>query len=557
MKKFFKGLIITLVVLIILPIALAFIFLFDTGKMPVKYDDDFSAETWVKNVAVDSLDYTESDKVIRLKATEEDINNFIHSELKKQSQVSKYLTQFALDIQDDQYVVNASGKIFFFETRAKLHTKLSKETITSVTSGESKEAFVLSVEKVSLGRLSQLKQVINFFLTKLVNDSTIDGLTSSIKLHSDLKNNRLYIYTSDLREMLNKGINSGAGDKEYFLTFVNDFLNMGLINIDFYGGEALTVDINLEPLTGNDFNATVGNNVYYPVKYEDTLTKITINDEERKLSLDAIRDAIVYLLDKGYITFEQVSLYSDYLYHGYSEAYNPDSNVVDKLGIANKETYKGFNLTPSETMDTMFANAISTFSDYNTTDSVFDIARISESDINTFLHTQNALGFKYFIQREVSDGHNKVNYIALDNAYINFYDTSKSEVTIGLNLNGLETIVTILLSLDMDAYTAHNDRLTYNVDKIYFGNENKNLAISEDTKKVIFDALGEAANNQTFRFEDGKMTISFDSILNSAINATPASPYKTFLQAIQTSFRLNVEGENLTDNAVIKIQAER
>ena len=93
MKKFFKGLIITLVVLIILPIALAFIFLFDTGKMPVKYDDDFSAETWVKNVAVDSLDYTESDKVIRLKATEEDINNFIHSELKKQSQVSKVLDE--------------------------------------------------------------------------------------------------------------------------------------------------------------------------------------------------------------------------------------------------------------------------------------------------------------------------------------------------------------------------------------------------------------------------------------------------------------------------------
>ena len=62
MKKFFKGLIITLVVLIILPIALIFIFLFDTGKMKVNYDNNFAMEKWSQALVVDSLDHTVDQK---------------------------------------------------------------------------------------------------------------------------------------------------------------------------------------------------------------------------------------------------------------------------------------------------------------------------------------------------------------------------------------------------------------------------------------------------------------------------------------------------------------
>ena len=129
MKKFFRGLLITLVVLIILPIALLFIFVFDTGKMSVTYDDNFTQETMTKRLVVDSLDHTVDDKQIKFSITEQDINNYIHAAIKDNEQLNKYLTQLAIDIKDDSYVLNVSGKAWFFETRAKLTTTLSKETV--------------------------------------------------------------------------------------------------------------------------------------------------------------------------------------------------------------------------------------------------------------------------------------------------------------------------------------------------------------------------------------------------------------------------------------------
>ena len=207
MKKFFRGLLITLVVLIILPIALVFIFLFDTGKMKVNYNEDFTVENWSKSLVVDSLDNTPSLAKAKFVLTENDINNYIHSQIKNNKQLTKYLTQLAVDIKKDSYVVNISGKAFFFETRAKLTAKLSKEIVVS-EEGE-KEAFVLSVDKMALGRLSSLKPVIMFFLNTFVNNETIDALTSSIKLHTDLQNSRMFLYTSDFREMINKNMSGG------------------------------------------------------------------------------------------------------------------------------------------------------------------------------------------------------------------------------------------------------------------------------------------------------------------------------------------------------------
>ena len=215
MKKFFRGLIITLVVLVVLPIALVFIFLFDTGKMKVTYDDNFQMEKWSQALVVDSLDHTVDQKKASFKVSEADINNILYSGIKNNTQIQKYLTQFAIDIQEDAYTLNVSGKFFFFETRAKLATKLSKGKVND------KDAFILSVDKMSVGRLTQLKPVVMFFLNQFLTNETLDALTANIKLHTDLQNSRLYTYTEDLRELINKGISGGSGTSDYYFSFIN------------------------------------------------------------------------------------------------------------------------------------------------------------------------------------------------------------------------------------------------------------------------------------------------------------------------------------------------
>ena len=555
MKKFFRGLIITLVVLIILPIALIFIFLFDTGKMKVTYDDNFTMDKWSQALVVDSLDHTVDQKKASFVVSEADINNILYSGIKNNTQIQKYLTQFAIDIQEDAYTLNVSGKLFFFETRAKLATKLSKGKVGD------KDAFILSVDKMSVGRLTQLKPIVMFFLNQFLTNETLDALTANLKLHTDLQNSRLYIYTEDLREMINQGINGGAGTSEFYFAFINNFLDLNLVNIDFYGGDSLSVDINLEPLTGNDYDASVGANVYYPMPYENTLTKLTIDGEEKKLSLDVIRDAIAVLFNKGLITNANLSSLSNYLFNGYNGSNAPEYSLTD-IGITVKEAYQGFNLVEASSIDDMLKNAVSNYDGYVTDISTtsFDIATLKESEINLFLKSQSCFGMKYFLNREVSEGNHKVNYIALDNAYMNIYGED-AIISVGLNINGLETITT--LKMKVDETNTDTSKLVYKVDKIYFGKESEGLFVSDDTKDVIFESLAESVNQSSFKFErEGKMTISFDALLTTAINAVDTSSpigaaYKEFLQNSGTVFSVAVDGNAVTDNSSIKIVASR
>ena len=559
MKKFFKGLLLTLVVLIILPIALLFIFVFDTGKMAVTYDDNFTQEAMSKKLVVDSLDNTVTDKKVAFSISEQDINNYIHAAIKDNTLLNKYLTHLAIDIKEDSYVLNVSGKAWFFETRAKLTTTLSKETVVSAD-GE-KEAFVLTVKKMTLGRLTKLKEVISFFLSRFINNETIDALTNSIHLHSDLKNSKLFIYTSDLREMINKGISGGSGTSDFYFSFINDFLDLNLINIDFYGGESLNIDVNLERLTGNDYDASLGENVYYPMNYDATTTKLLINGEEKKLSLDVIREALVYLMNQPNptVNMSNINLVSAFLFNGYNGTNVVNGVDLSPIGITVPETYRGFNLVTSEDIDTILANAISTFDGYSMSLNSFDIAKLKESEINLFMKAQSALGHKFFLQREVSDGQNKINYIALDNAYMNLYGDA-AIISVGLNINGLETWTT--LKMDADLANTDTHKLVYKPGNLYFGKASENLTVSEESRKVIYETLAEAVDQSSFRFDrDVTMTISFNSLLTNAINRIDTSnpimsQYKTFLQN-NADISVTIEGDAVTDNSSVKIQAVR
>ena len=561
MKKFFKGLIITLVVMIVLPIALVFIFFFDTSKMKVTYDDSFNKENWSKALVVDSLDYAPTNNLLKFGISEADINNFINSAIKGNTQLNKYLTQLAVDIQDDAYVLNVSGKFSFFETRAKLTAKLSKENIKN-EGGTEQPAFVLSVDKMSLGRLTKLKTIINFVLNKFIDSNTVDALTSSLKLHADLPNSRFYIYTADLRMMINDAVNagSGSGEQDFYFAFINDFLDKNLINIDFYGGESLSVNVNLEPLTGNDYDATAGNNVYYPMEYANTTTNLQINGESKKLSLNTIREALVSLLDDNVISVNDLNGVSQYLFQGYTVENVPPYDLTS-IGIPNKEAYVGFNLVPASSIDDTIKNDISSFDGYDPMQTSFDITNITESDINLFLKTQGVFGNKYLLHRKLADNKNKVNYIALDNAYINVYDKT-AILSVGLNINGLETTVTLKMALDEENTGA--TKLVYNPSKVYFGKESANMQLSVDSEKVIFDTLYSSVSQTAFKFDrNGNMTIDFASLIEQGINAIDTgdpvkdAAFKAFLEADDTNITVSVVGDAVTDNSVIKINASK
>lgn len=558
MKKFFKTLLILLVIFVVLPIVLLFVFVFDTGKMKVNYDDYFSKEGMTKALVVDSLDYTVDQQVAKFSITEDDLNNLLYSSYKDNAEVKKYLTQLAVDITDDSYVINASGKFFFFETRAKLTAELSKKMVSR--NGVEAEAYVFTIKKVTLGRLTKLKEVIMFFLKQFLNNSTLDALTANLNLHTDLKNECIFIYASDVRDLLNSAVGTGGGMSEFYFTFINDFLDHNLLEFNFYDNNALSINIKLDKLTGNDYGE--GEYVAYKMPYENTLTKLTINGEEKKLSLDVIREAIVSLLNDGIIQTSEIKQISDFLFQGYHLSIVPDCDL-SSIGIPNKETYQGFNLLPPSSMDDLLTDSVASFADYDPAVNSFDIVNIKEEDVNNYLRTQSMLGNKYFLEREVGANKHKVNYIALDNAYINL-TSDKAIITAGLNINGLETTITLPMALNETDSTG--TKLVYDAEPLYYGATPENgerLTLNSNTESLIFATLKDAVRDDSFFFlEEGKLAIDFGAIINGAINSVNTGnavydeAYKNFLRN-DADYQISVVGDNITDNSSIKIQANR
>ena len=562
MKKFLRVIAILLVVFVVLPVALAFIFLFDTGKMAVDYDNNFNKDNWSKALVVDSLDYASTEKVARFKVTEKEINNFIHDALKDNAQFNKYVTQLAVDITDDSYVINVSGKLSFFETRAKLTARLDKMIV--ISNGFEEEAYVFTVKGLSLGRLTKLKEVIMFFLRQFLNNETLDALTTNLKIHTDLQNSTIFIYASDLRELINNAVmGDGGGQTAFYFTFINDFLNHGLIDFNFYGDDKFSIDIKLDKLTGNDYGE--GQYVYYGMPYETTATKLTINGEQKTLSLDVIRDAVKTLLDNGVIQTTEMSAVSDYLFNGYdaSGGGNAPSGDLSSIGITNKTAYNGFkDIMVGESIDNIFINRVSSFDGYDIALNSFDLVDLKESDVNNYLKSQKMLGIKYFLEREVEEGKHKVNYIALDNAYINLTD-NKAIISAGLNINGLETFVTLPMLLNNAESTG--SKLVYNAETLYFGGtpeSGETLSLEPETEALIFSTLKDAIKDNSFFFlEEGQLKIDFSAILTQAItsvntgNPVYDTAYKEFLN--NAHYQVSVVGDSVELNSSIKVVATR
>ena len=564
MKKFFTGLAIFLVVFIVLPVAFVFIFLFDTGKMPVDYDESFNKEEWSKALVVDSLDCAPTERVVKFEVSEKDINNFIHSALKDNAQFNEYVTQLAVDITDDSYVINLSGKLSFFETRGKLTATLDKEIV--VSNGFEAEAYVLRVKNITLGRLTHVKDVALFFMRQFLKNETLDALATNLKVHTDLQNSCVFIYASDLREIINSVVmGDGAGQMAFFFTFLNDFLDHGLLRFDFYGNDTFGINLELDKLTGNDYGE--GQYVCYNMPYENTATKLSINGQEKKLSLDVIREAIVSLLDTGLIQTSEMSAVAEYLFNGYN-ATSPNAPSCDlwPIGIMNKETYVGFRDVYAETsIDNILTTGVATFPDYSDGINSFDLVEIKESDVNEYLKSQHMLGIKYFLERPLVGSTHKVNYIALDNAYINLLE-SKAILTAGLNINGLETTVT--LPMVKNATESTGSCLVYDAEPLYFGatpapgSGEEQLILQPETEALIFNTLKDSIKDDSFVFlGDGKLQIDFAAILTQAIDSINTgnpiydAAYKAFLN--NANYSINVVGDSVDLNTSLKLVANR
>ena len=547
-------LLVVFLVLFVFPPAFVFIFIYDTSKMKVTYDEAFDSDKWAESLVMDSLDNTVSEGAAKFSITESDVNNMLYQSYKDSEEMQQFVKQIAIDVRKNSYVFSISASLGFFNTRIQIVTNLSKGQIEN-RNGYLEDAYIFTIKDVVLGKVPGLKPLVMSILKQSIGDSFNTG-DSQFEIHADLDHSRFYVFASDFRNMIGNALGGGSGSSNFYTSFIYDFLDNGLVDVDFYSNEALTIKVQLDKLTGNDYDE--GQYVYYNMPYENTTTKLTINNQQKKLSLDTIREALVSLMDQGLIEESNLNLVSEYLFNGYHDDNAPDCDL-NSIGINDKNAYQGFNVATPLSVDDLIRNSVSSFDGYSPILTSFDIANLEEDDVNTFLHTQNIFGNKFFLTREISDGKYKTSYIALDNAYINL-TSNGAVISAGLNINGLETNVTMLM--DIDAENSKNAKLAYTVNEIYYGGtdgEGNRITANDGTKGLLFQTLKNSVNSEAFTFtEDGLFIMDFSDLITQGINLIGAGQeeYRDFLLS-GAKYSVKVVGDNVTDNSVIRVTASR
>lgn len=547
-------LLVVFLVLFVFPPAFVFIFIYDTSKMKVTYDEAFDSDKWAESLVMDSLDNTVSEGAAKFSISESDVNNMLYQSYKDSEEMQQFVKQIAIDVKKNSYVFSISASLGFFNTRIQIVTNLSKGQVEN-RNGSLEDAYIFTIKDVVLGKVPGLKPLVMSILKQSIGDSFSSG-DSQFEIHADLDHSRLYVFASDLRNMIGNALGGGSGSSNFYTSFIYDFLDNDLVDVDFYSNEALTIKVQLDKLTGNDYDE--GQYVCYNMPYENTTTKLTINNQQRKLSLDTIREALVSLMDQGLIEESNLNLVSEYLFNGYHDDNAPDCDL-NSIGITDKNTYQGFNVVTPLSVDDLIRNSVSSFDGYSPILTSFDIADLKEDDVNTFLHSQNLFGNKFFLTREVSDGKYKTSYIALDNAYINL-TSNGAVISAGLNINGLETMVTMLM--DIDAENSKNAKLAYTVNEIYYGStdgEGNRITANDSTKGLLFQTLKNSVSSEAFTFtEDGLFIMDFSDLITQGVNLIGAGQeeYRDFLLN-GAKFSVKVVGDDITDNSVIRVTASR
>ena len=522
--------------------------------MKVTYDEAFDSDKWAESLVMDSLDNTVSEGAAKFSISESDVNNMLYQSYKDSEEMQQFVKQIAIDVRKNSYVFSISASLGFFNTRIQIVTNLSKGQVEN-RNGFLEDAYIFTIKDVVLGKVPGLKPLVMSILKQSIGDSFSSG-DSQFEIHADLDHSRFYVFASDFRNMIGNALGGGSGSSNFYTSFIYDFLDNDLVDVDFYSNEALTIKVQLDKLTGNDYDE--GQYVYYNMPYENTTTKLTINNQQKKLSLDTIREALVSLMDQGLIEESNLNLVSEYLFNGYHDDNAPDCDL-NSIGITDKNTYQGFNVVTPLSVDDLIRNSVSSFDGYSPILTSFDIANLKEDDVNTFLHSQNLFGNKFFLTREVSDGKYKTSYIALDNAYINL-TSNGAIISAGLNINGLETNVTMLM--DIDAENSKNAKLAYTVNEIYYGStdgEGNRITANDGTKGLLFQTLKNSVNSEAFTFtEDGLFIMDFSDLITQGINLIGAGQeeYRDFLLS-GAKYSVKVVGDNVTDNSVIRVTASR
>ncbi len=594
--------------------AVALYFLLQDNSV-AKYEHTPNAEvaTVFKDAFVGAIDETGVETSpnhgkVHLRLTEHDLNDILDASLNstlENSGASQYVSGYGVDITDNQYIFDVSGKFQnIFATRVRLYT-----TLKSDVKVDGEDAFVFAIRDAKIGHLSGLATIAKAFIPKELDPAEIERALASKGLHMtiDVKGLRI-IYKmndlfNDLEAIVGKALTSVSDPSllpENFTLFYNILRRVyqdGHLSVLPNDNEGLSVDFDLSAFSPNEAPTyCVPTAQYDPhmaavdyrscIDYTEYLLANSYLDNEH----DDVKNFLIYLA-KGYMRNDgttpgddaanaavdaMVTRHGgdDFLNDahfgsgpfssgipsitGYKPTWYEDLYGTDGGKDADDPSIQPFTWTTEVNQAEVIANiALGNHQDYPME------ARLDDATLSTRLRCTKFLGQSFAFPRKTAQGDWKVNAVYIDDFYCNFF-SNKLVMNIGASVNGYETMLFMYADLEEAASQPADGRSFYfrlGEDAFHLGGS----ASGKELGDLLFTRVKSAvANNAAMgsyfslqEVGEGENAIrrlvldldpSIDEMRDEAVLTTP-DPYKDAVRDAydSASFSLAVEGTSIAD----------
>lgn len=541
-------LLVIFLVLVVGPIALVYILFYDGATKNININNETDIKEIGNRLVVDSLDYAPVEKMIDVKITDNDVDNLLRLAMKSIPNNVPFVKKAYVVVSDNRYLFYVDVDAGIFKTRAKV--------TTTMEISPDNEKFVFKIKDVSLGRVDGLLSVGKSFIKKYVTYEKIDQILAGTQ--TDLSFDReqyaiVYPKTSLLTDL---GRLAGSESMGLYFDVLQTMVRDNMMEFKFRDNNVIEGVVDLEHLSTNDLVT------------DDPGTQIRIRPEQ----VQEKRDMLVSLIEHGDIDPTNDDLLFDafdYLFGGWkslNESQKNNLNPIDfsYVDIDDKEAYEGFGLYDAEAKlidkmkDTVDAQKLIN----KTLDPRYkELCTLDEGMINEYISSKNIVGYTSLLHRDTPEGY-KVNYITIENFYMNIYKNSLNnniaELVCKIDVNGYPTSLTFDTQMSNGGFT--DNKLVFEVKDIKFG-----LSDANNLKEEFFGIISEVLNNQgddslTMNAENYTISVDFTNIMNyaceeaeNAVETYTGTHYDLETYFAMSNLTFEIIGTSREDNGKMKL----
>ena len=499
-----------LVIFVIVPcclIGLTYALFYDPTHTNIPFREYYPTEEVINDVVVHSLDNTVAEEEMRIRLTEDAINQVFHNVLEEAGSSVQGVKNFYVRITKNQYVfvfeLDFNG---WFQTRAFFYTHLK---ITD-------EKVIFQIDNVKVGRVGKLNYITKVFAAggKLPDVSKIlqdHGFHMTFDLY-----NLAFIYPID-KLVEDLGSHTGGGTTEYLILLKEMLLNHNFVELYPYKDKAIEADLLLYNMRPDDALYHI-EGYQMPQGYLDSIMANAVSKTKYYLETDAITsndaEAVFNYYVQGY----------DHLSTMQKDKVNPYLSTIDPA----TGTYD-YSIPDDEHLDTIVTNQLSA---YFPGDSHIE-ASLTTNQVDRALSEADNIGQSTLFKSKSETYEHTCNYITFDRftSVVDSVDQSLF-LTVSVNFNGYDIGITLKTTLTSDSSYGV---AKFHIDDFYLGNDVMSSEAFDQLASLLSSAISSPAFGGTISIvdegDDKFLVFNIKDMLNNA-GITEAGGYSTTFQIL-------------------------